>query len=84
MTVSTAHGVDVFDAVVLAVHSDQALGMLTRPTAAERATLGAIRYQRNRATLHTDTTLLSPVRKAWAAWNYDRPRRGPERGDPDV
>lgn len=70
--VSTAHGVDHFDAGVLAVHSDQALSMLTRPTAAERATLGAIRYQPNRATLHTDTTLLSPVRKAWAAWNYDR------------
>jgi uncharacterized protein len=70
--VSTEPGTDEFDVVVLAVHSDQALGMLTRPTAAERATLGAIRYQRNRATLHTDTTLLSPVPKAWAAWNYDR------------
>ena len=70
--VSTANGVDEFDAVVLAVHSDQALGMLTRPTAAERTTLCVIRYQPNRATLHTDTTLLSPVRKAWAAWNYDR------------
>ena len=70
--VSTAHSVEEFDAVVLAVHSDQALAMLTRPTAAERAVLGAIRYQENRVTLHTDTTLLSPVRKAWAAWNYDR------------
>lgn len=70
--VSTAHGLDEFDAAVLAVHSDQALSMLTKPTPAERATLGAIRYQPNRATLHTDTTLLSPVRKAWAAWNYDR------------
>jgi predicted NAD/FAD-binding protein len=70
--VSTAHGVEEFDAVVLAVHSDQALAMLARPTAQERAVLGAIRYQQNRVTLHTDTTLLSPVRKAWAAWNYDR------------
>ncbi len=70
--VSTEHGTDEFDVVVLAVHSDQALAMLTRPTATERATLGAIRYQRNRATLHTDTTLLSPLPKAWAAWNYDR------------
>ncbi|HZX56234.1 MAG TPA: FAD-dependent oxidoreductase, partial [Ilumatobacteraceae bacterium] len=70
--VSTPHGIDTFDAVVLAVHSDQALNMLTRPTPAERAILGAIRYQPNRATLHTDASLLSPVRKAWAAWNYDR------------
>jgi len=72
VAVSTIHGIDSFDAVVLAVHSDQALNMLTRPTPVERAVLGAIRYQPNRATLHTDTTLLSPVRKAWAAWNYDR------------
>ena len=72
VNVSTMHGADEFDAVVLGVHSDQALAMLARPTTAERATLGAIRYQRNRATLHTDTTLLSPARKAWAAWNYDR------------
>jgi predicted NAD/FAD-binding protein len=70
--VSTEHGTDEFDAVVMGVHSDQALAMLTKPTTAERATLGSIRYQRNRATLHTDTTLLSPMRKAWAAWNYDR------------
>jgi uncharacterized protein len=70
--VSTADGVDDFDVVVLAVHSDQALAMLTIPTPDERAILSAVRYQGNRATLHTDTTLLSPVRKAWAAWNYDR------------
>lgn len=72
VTVSTDDGVDAFDVVVLAVHSDQALTMLNAPTMAERAILGAIRYQPNRATLHTDTSLLSPVRKAWAAWNYDR------------
>jgi predicted NAD/FAD-binding protein len=72
VTVSTAHSAEEFDAVVLAVHSDQALAMLTRPTTAERAVLGAVRYHENRVTLHTDTSLLSPVRKAWAAWNYDR------------
>jgi uncharacterized protein len=76
VTVSTDSGTDEFDAVVLAVHSDQALAILTRPSPAERSTLGAVRYQRNRATLHVDTSLLSPVRRAWAAWNYDR--RGPD------
>jgi predicted NAD/FAD-binding protein len=61
-----------FDRVVLAVHSDQALGMLVDPSIVERQVLGAIRYQPNRATLHTDINLLSPRRRAWAAWNYDR------------
>jgi len=34
--------------------------------------LGAIRYQPNRAALHTDTSVLPQRRAAWAAWNYER------------
>ena len=71
--VDTAHGSSVFDAVVLAGHSDQSLALLgAQATADERAVLGAIRYQRNRAVLHTDATLLPKRQKAWAAWNYER------------
>ena len=70
--VTTPHGRDQFHAVVLAVHSDQALAMLHAPTDRERDVLGAVRYQTNRATLHTDVSLLPPNRRAWAAWNYDR------------
>ncbi|WP_119966294.1 NAD(P)/FAD-dependent oxidoreductase [Simplicispira lacusdiani] len=61
-----------FDAVVLAVHSDQALRLLAQPTAQEAAVLGAIRYQPNRAVLHTDTRVMPQRRAAWAAWNYER------------
>ena len=51
----TRNGRETFDRVVLATHSDQALAMLARPTdAAASEVLGAIRYQPNRATLHTD------------------------------
>src|SRR5690606_3282209 len=59
-----------FDAVVLAVHSDQALRLLAQPSAAEQQVLGAIRYQPNRAVLHTDARMLPQRRAAWAAWNY--------------
>jgi predicted NAD/FAD-binding protein len=59
-----------FDEVVLAVHSDQALGLLADPSDAERALLGAIPYQRNEAVLHTDMRLLPRRRRAWASWNY--------------
>jgi hypothetical protein len=38
----------------------------------ESETLGAIRYQPNRATLHTDARLLPRNRRAWASWNYHR------------
>jgi predicted NAD/FAD-binding protein len=61
-----------FDQVVLACHSDQSLALLENPTAAERAVLGAIRYQDNVAVLHTDTSVLPRKRLAWAAWNYER------------
>jgi len=61
-----------FDKVVLASHSDQSLALLADATAQERTTLGAIRYQANRAVLHTDTTVLPQSRRAWAAWNYER------------
>ena len=61
-----------FAQVILATHSDQALAILTDPTALEKELLGAVRYQPNRATLHTDISLLSPNRRAWAAWNYER------------
>jgi predicted NAD/FAD-binding protein len=61
-----------FDEVVMACHSDQSISLLGDATAAERATLGAIRYQPNRAVLHTYTRVLPQSRRAWAAWNYER------------
>lgn len=70
--VATDHGSERFDEVVLACHSDQSLALLADASADERALLGAIRYQPNRAVLHTDTALLPRRRKAWAAWNYER------------
>ena len=63
----------------MATHSDQALALLGDPSSEERHVLGAMRYQPNRATLHTDTTLLPANRRAWASWNYVRPD-GPARG----
>jgi predicted NAD/FAD-binding protein len=59
-----------FDELVLAVHSDQALRMLSDPSAAEAEVLGAIPYQANEAVLHTDRRLLPRRRRAWASWNF--------------
>jgi predicted NAD/FAD-binding protein len=59
-----------FDEVILATHSDQALGMLADATPREHEVLGAIPYQPNEAVLHTDTGLLPRRRRAWASWNY--------------
>lgn len=69
--VVSPRGVERFDEVVLACHSDQALAILGDcATEAERELLGAIRYQPNRAVLHTDDSLLPRDRSLWSAWNY--------------
>jgi len=70
--VQTDQGSQRFDRVVVATHSDQALALLRDPTPQEQAVLGAIRYQPNRAVLHTDERVMPQRRAAWAAWNYER------------
>jgi len=64
---------EIYDHVVIAAHSDQALAMLADATPSEREILGAIRYQENLTELHTDTSLLPRRRKVWASWNYHIP-----------
>lgn len=67
----TDEGVESYDQVVLACHSDQALAILgEEATPAERRTLAAIRYAPNRAVLHTDAALLPRDPTLWSAWNY--------------
>ena len=68
--IQTEQGQEMFDEVVLACHSDQALALLSDRDTEETALLGAIRYQPNTAVLHTDTRLLPRRRRAWASWNY--------------
>jgi predicted NAD/FAD-binding protein len=58
-----------FDAVVLACHSDQALGLLGDPSTQEREVLGAISYQKNRAVVHSDDSVMPASRSAWSSWN---------------
>ncbi|MEN9901537.1 MAG: hypothetical protein RL651_201 [Pseudomonadota bacterium] len=74
VTIQTPNGTERFDQILFACHSDQALQILGNDaTAEERALLSAIRYQPNRAVLHTDPGLLPDNPKAWAAWNYSSP-----------
>jgi len=69
-----------FDQVVIAAHADQALAMLSRPSAAETTLLGAFRYSRNRAVLHRDPTLMPRRKAAWASWNHVGLRAGAGEG----
>jgi predicted NAD/FAD-binding protein len=67
-----------FDRVVVAVHADEALKVLEDPSSDEDRLLGAWRYQPNKTVLHTDTTVLPPLKRAWSCWNYCREGSGDE------
>ena len=71
LKVTHTGGSEHFDQVVMACHSDQAQAILGYTASdAQREVLAAIRYQPNRAILHTDRALLPRDEKLWSAWNY--------------
>ena len=53
------------------------LPALADPSDAERTLLGAFRYSRNLAVLHTDETFMPKRRAVWSSWNYLGSRRAP-------
>lgn len=59
-----------YDNVVIATHADEALAMLEDASPHERALLGAFRYTKNRAVLHTDQAFMPRREPLWASWNY--------------
>jgi len=61
---------EVFDAVVLATHSNQALQLLEDPSEKEIEILTLLPYQRNDAVLHFDESILPKRKLAWSSWNY--------------
>jgi len=74
-------GVAEFDEVVFACHADEALGLLKDADGAEQRMLGAFRYQKNMAVLHTDKSLMPRRRRVWASWNYLARQAEGEGGD---
>lgn len=70
VNVQSAAGIENFDQVILACHSDQALALLSDASAAEQNILSSIRYQPNDVVLHTDASVMPSNRRAWASWNY--------------
>jgi len=66
---------ELYDRVIIATHSDQALKMIENPSHDEREILSAIPYQTNVAHLHWDCSVLPKQKNAWASWNYFRPNK---------
>jgi len=65
-------GSEMYDHVIIAAHSDQALKMLSDADDSERSILGAIGYSPNTIYLHRDPRLMPRRRRAWGSWNFLR------------
>lgn len=63
-----------FDQVILACHADHALRLLADPTPEERRLLAEFHFQPNRATVHTDASVMPRTRRAWSSWNCETGR----------
>jgi uncharacterized protein len=75
--VNGAHGYqEQFDHVVLATHADQALKLLSNPSAAEFNLLQHFHTSANHAVLHRDKNLMPRGQKFWSSWNYMGTREG--------
>ncbi len=75
------HGVEIFyggfesetfDEVIIATHADQAIKLLHDPSAEEQNLLGCWQYTQSRTLLHTDESVMPPLRKVWSSWNFQR------------
>lgn len=68
--IDAADGVEHFDHVVFACHTNETLALLGERSGAVHEVLSKIPYQPNTAILHTDRRQLPDRKRAWAAWNY--------------
>lgn len=71
--VTTAGASELFDAVVIATHPNQALAMLEEPSGDAAEVLGTMPYSVNTTQFHTDESVLPRVHGARASWNYRLP-----------
>ena len=59
-----------FDKVIVAAHADEALSMLANPNKLQKKLLSQFCYQKNRAVLHSDCSVMPKNKKVWSSWNY--------------
>lgn len=61
---------NLFDKVVLATHADISVKLLKKPTPLQKELLREFEYQKNIATLHTDSSCMPKTKSCWSSWNY--------------
>ena len=67
---------EIFDDVILATHSDQALRLTEEQFEDQAFLLRSVRYRPNRIYLHRDPALMPSRKAAWASWNVLKQESG--------
>jgi predicted NAD/FAD-binding protein len=69
--VTTANGQQQeFDKVIFASHANETLKMLYEPTRDEQRLLSVFHYEKNKATVHSDESVMPKNKRTWSSWNY--------------
>ncbi len=61
---------EIFDKLVIATHSDEALKLLNDITENEKEALEKIKFTNNVTYLHKDEKLMPLLKKNWSSWNF--------------
>lgn len=72
VAIHTANGIQYFDRVVFATHTDVTMDILQDMNTDEIQALGGIPYVENHMDLHTDNSLLPKNKNAWASWSVNK------------
>lgn len=67
---------ETFDKCILACHANQSMNMISEESSEERSILSNFSYQKNMATLHSDTDVMPECPGNWASWNYNIEKNG--------
>lgn len=63
---------DSYDRVIIASHGDQAISMIKRPGPKQINIMSHFKTHDNIAIVHTDESVMSPLKSNWSSWNYIR------------
>jgi len=70
VTLKTAKQEYEFDYAILACHSDQSIKIASGLPDDKKKLLSAFKYNKNLAVLHTDESIMPPIKKVWSSWNH--------------
>ena len=62
----------LFDEVIIATHANQVLALLDNPDSTDIDFFNSWKYAKSKVFLHTDNSVMPPIRNTWSSWNFKR------------